>query len=625
MTRLVGLPLRVPHGQHEPAYSVLDRLALRHGEKSAVDFISQLASLRRAAPSKILSSVRAGHYIDEIAALSRIPAEMLRSNTLSYLPNTSENERLRDLAVPSILIGGAVGRVCPECIRSDLSHSEQRVSTRPFRRFWWDLKQIDVCPKHRIPLLARCPICDCRLAPRRISPRFCCCGADFATFRLPKLSKERTLADAYFVERITKSADHRNCITDHMPLEIAKSAMLRIGLAASGVERKPVKELAWSERAEFASIGFEALMNTSTKLVGILDQLISRREETRAPKVTSYYGSLYIWLARSKHASLEPLRELVKRHIGASFPHCREQGIFGDTALFNGTVTLGSSARFLGIGHGRAKSMIDHSGVSLIRGAGRMSELAVAELHQISNRLGEYMDMQSCLAALHIPRGSFRALIEQGLVEKIQTSSRETRPLFSRSSIERLLNVLNRSLPCIEECTSEQVELLKAAQPSISIAQLIAAVVNGRLCPVAHMRSANGLAAIVILRTDILNAARVSGSLTGIEIAQRLGIPLKAMRSAISFGLIVPDSDRGIKSIAGRSFSSAKLEAFRAKYTTAWELSRAVPNMSARHISDRLRMKGIKPIISGRGKGTWYERSDALKSLSDTLHPGPES
>ena len=67
------LPLRVPHHRYEPGYSLLSRLAVRHGCSTVGEFITQLGQVWNGAQAQVLASRR----LETLAALSGTSARAL--------------------------------------------------------------------------------------------------------------------------------------------------------------------------------------------------------------------------------------------------------------------------------------------------------------------------------------------------------------------------------------------------------------------------------------------------------------------------------------------------------------------------------------------------------------------
>jgi len=200
-----ALSLRVRLGEHEPAFSVLDRLALRHLLPSASALAEQIDLL----PRDFAVEVGTGLHIDAVASLARVDPVALRRSTLVRAGSHMCVKLVDPPAGASGVLALRPGRICPACLSDDLDLRGGMEQTRPYRRFWWEVGSIVCCPMHRLPLVGSCTACGRRLSRLSTLARFCHCGNDLAQRPAGVLLSSELGADTYVLRRLASYAGWR--------------------------------------------------------------------------------------------------------------------------------------------------------------------------------------------------------------------------------------------------------------------------------------------------------------------------------------------------------------------------------------------------------------------------------
>ena len=607
--KLVPPALRVRLAAGEPAYGLLDRLALRHGATSSVVFLHQLPRLSTA-PSVFLSWVRAGWATNEVASLARISPDRLADSTFvrgNYkVPNSRADLRLR-----KGLWNGS-GRVCPACVGEDLKTRPGPEACRPYRRLWWDHAFIRTCPKHVIPLLAKCPGCGNALGAATVSPRHCHCGFDVMEHSPIRLPGAEVEADAYLISRIMGTAMPGHPLLDSMSLDVAASSFIKVGAAAVwGAKPPTMKVVSQGELVTVACKGYEALRGDGAGLTPILDRLAAARTGVSVPKTSSYYGRLHEWLSITSDTSLDGIRDIVARHAAFTFPRSSLAGLYGRNDLPWERITFGAAARLWGLQDRAALNVARLAGVCMSRQK-RMEEITRAECEAVQEWLSSHVNSEGAKALLGVSDKVFYRLLSTGLIERLSTSPSKTYSYYNRKALGDLVSCAGRSAPALDGCPPGCVTVVKASRPFQSTADLIRALLDERIKPVGALASKTGLAAIVVRSTDASDIASNAdhGMISGVEAAAMLGMSTtETITKAIAHGLLSAAPGTKAKK-AGRQLSRADVVQFDKDYVLENRLRKDF-GLSKQKANSILRAAGVVPIFRGQSRGTLYVRAEA--------------
>lgn len=298
------LPLTVREASGEPAISLLRRLAVRRGSPTLNCFLAGVPHC----PSWIAKSVTSGCDLDVVARMSGLPLALLEASTLvkkldGYFVGCVQIER-RGWIIPK----RSNGRVCPLCLAEDLDARCGPSECRPFRRFWWDLDEVDGCPDHGVQLLAFCPGCGRSLHQINMRPDRCSCGCMLVSV-LPTSRLDGF--DRCLVGMLRGAAPPPWAAG--MTIRSIAGLALRVGVLDDlGPVRGRRTSLAPRDRMELSARGADILDQGRDALLATLDRHAAK---TRRTTPGTLYGELYIWLAhREDDDGLTWVRNLVISH-----------------------------------------------------------------------------------------------------------------------------------------------------------------------------------------------------------------------------------------------------------------------------------------------------------------------
>lgn len=611
------LPLRVRPADHEPAYGLLDRIALRHGAASTLDFLCNIPSLGSPA-TVFLKRARGGRATEDIAAIAGMPFARLAEATF-VRSGVPDGIRRPDLFLSPRQSRLGLGRVCAACIREDLDVRAGPEPVRPHRRVWWDLSAVRCCPLHSTPLTTDCPACNRLLRHMSLSPRYCPCGFDFSRHMEEPMPKDDLQADVYLVSRVIRAALPSGSLLDPMPLDLAEGSMMQIGRAAAwGAKPPPVDGMATVECAATTSSGFRALMDLPGKLVPILDALVAKRSKDSVPKVASYYGALYIWLWKSEHPSLTPLKDIMARHAASAFPKTGAGGVFGSESLPQERITFGEAARRWNLRYPAACNVAGLVGLE-VTSQRRMQEITMAEYARVQAWLATHVGFDEARAILGVSVKVFYNLQEAGLIGRVGTNEEVHRAYYERAAIERFVTRASGDASRVKACPTGCATLVGVSRPFRGVAEIVRALLDGKLEAAGLIESKRGVGAIVVRSADIsrLFTGADDGMVTGVEAANMLSMSTtETITRAIERGLLSATYPGGSSPKAGRLLRRAEVIEFDKRYAVAGSLGK-LSGLSTRAASTMLRWRGVAPVFTGKAQGTLYIRAEAERALKD--------
>lgn len=625
--KLERLPLRIRPAPHEPAYGILNRLALRHGFDTVRQFIAHLPIAPRAFAIEVLH----GHALPELAALSGIDEATIRVSTLTF--GESGLERLRSDG--EFKLGNrnlrSCGRVCCSCLREDVLERPGAEMSRPHRRVWWDWPDIDVCPAHRLLLLKECPICKATLTTHLLSPRYCQCGFDLATLDGPQVDVSDVAACDYLVQRVISAKSEPAGPLDQMTIDNAAIAILQVGRAALFGSKTPSPETWRSlprERIRVASAGLNAFREWPGRFHAILDGMVSNRRDVAVTKVATYYGTLQGWLKKKTTGSeFDPIRLAIADHSDRNFAQTSDRGLFGTRGLARSKITVGAAARRLHVSVVVMLKVIRYLQVEIcgVEGTGksqwirvRTQTFSIDDLARIEAWIASRINQDEAVAMLAISKRAFGKLVETGLINTPEAPRSRLKLLYDRAEVQNLLSSAAGDAPVIGSVPDGCRDLVKSAQCSRNMSCWIRKLRDGQITAAGILEGAKGLRAILVRITDSahLVSERSNDLLTRTEASRFLGLKsATTIGQAFARRLILPVEAPDQKKTRPLISKSDVLR-FSEQYVTLAELHRdGRASASHQRVWAALTKAGVEPVFSGSADGCLYRRAEAERAL----------
>lgn len=341
------LPLRVEHQPHEPAYSLLNRITLRHGTADVSEFVETIPG----APVAFAARVRRGDALAELATLSGAREENLYAST-ARVSGRNGRVRLGGIAVAErseLRFGG----ICPACLREDLDEVRGAEAVRPYRRTRWDLRIVKAYPTHSRLLLTACPGCGAVRDRKQGSPRWRHCGCDLSLAATAEVPQPDLEADRFIVGRITSSDAVPHPVLGGLALYDAMTLLLRVGHCALGGSQDAEIDLRKAaatpeQRCRIASAGWRALENWPRNFFPVLDTLVAGTSPGNRHRIAGRYGPRHLWLTKTGKPGYGPLRAAIMDHARSAHPATARNRLFGGCGLASHDASHKMTARGCG-------------------------------------------------------------------------------------------------------------------------------------------------------------------------------------------------------------------------------------------------------------------------------------
>lgn len=295
-------------------------------------------------------------------------------------------------------------------------------------------------------------------------------------------------------------------------------------------------------------------------------------------------------------------------------------------------VSIAEASKDLGIGSNTMAKLARNRGLFVVppEGTGTPSRLRADVSADIRKEMGDYLLPDEARAMLGVGRRAMREIEQLGLIRRLPPKElvNEHRP-YSRAEIQAFVDACRGGAPAIERDEADRrnlVAITKAAVPGRSAAAICAAIVGGRLKPVAVLRGRRGLLQARLSPPDVERAFPPSRETFSLDdLAQRGGIHRSALalwaRKGILETVRTDDPDeRGVRVTADA------WERFTSEYVTSTMIADET-GRGRTHVCQQMKSLGI-PAVSGKcadgGMSSLFRRSDispeAMESIRQAGH-----
>ncbi len=320
------LGIRVVQMDHEPVWSLVQRLAELHGHSDAGSFCREYN----------LESRRFAKEREDVVRL----AELCEFDPEKLVFSSPIRREGRSFQVGAERIDpiGALGfqfrkiHICPICLAEDQSVGSGRKELRSYYRTWWSFPLFTNCPLHNVQMLSRCPSSGVYLDPRKPDPRFC--GGEI------DLSFEAGIpADAgferYILGRLGYGPRIEIDMLDELTFSEVQIVVPRTGHAVlSGVNIlfDPVADPIQMRRC--VAEGWEILSRGRNGFDQFLEELMrAGKNSDGMSTIAGSFGKYYSWLHQEQRFS----KSNFKAVADAMFDYCRSTFCVGAEGSILGT------------------------------------------------------------------------------------------------------------------------------------------------------------------------------------------------------------------------------------------------------------------------------------------------
>lgn len=629
-----GAPDRLPNAEEpfpdESLPGFLKRMAEANGFDGLKRFLAMLQPDFTTFPQ---AALRAAGDLDLAAFLALTPEELDR---LCYGDGPLRRILGRELSRDLVAIGER--KACPLCL-----------DEAPYHRATWDLVPISVCPVHAVRLVDRCT-CGARLGwgsrpLLRCSDMGCADDVrDIPAFSVP----DKEMGGVRAVDALLRHGDCDGLDAGQVAdLSVGERIFLifRLGVFALGYERSTrppvfarqhgdqfhrVLDAGWRICADWPR-GFHALL-----------------EERRAAAegrggrfgVQRAFGSMHRRveaLGDSPHARLMA-RAIADYVVGCPelatrAPEIRRARTSADPQHRHATVR--EAMQLLGVGFDRVRELGEERALWIVppTGKGAPALLRADGLHELYRERSAHLSKRDVCRELGIAKRTVERLREAGFLPTVPDPDEPDFLAYPREGIEALIRKLEASVPDGKRATPRPAVTIAGVArrvylPGFDTFDVIRAVLEGRLAPVALSRRAKGLGRFLFREADVDRlAAEIRAqeceTMSVVEAAAELGVKQEVAYHWVRVELLGTVAGAKVTE-AGRRVTAEALRRFREEYATGTEVARRL-GLAVRWASVHLRERGVRP-VSGPGvdgaRQYLFRRAEALSLPRTALVSG---
>jgi len=600
------LPRVVKLQDHEPADSALVRLATANG-------FDKIASMLRATPnfpSKLCNyDLTEDRCISLLERLGDIPTkDILRQTPVRSIGSITlyghEFRRFRS-------IGPA--RVCFQCVSNDRISRRGLRGTGSFRRNWWELHNMGVCPEHATRLLDHCP--KCRVKFRRLLPiGTCSCG--FAAEQVGSVDdpipQHHMIHDRWLLRRlgITNGPTHE--FLDTLPLDIGSSLCLIIGEVVSNdykISRTQALRPFYS--ADKRSIGWDALHDWPLSFRDFLDALVAKNLKGNKSIRTARYSGLSNQLAKFGGADLEPVFEEIRRHLRSTTITSSKTRVAGQFVGLSETIAIHHAAILVGCGPGRFIEICDRLNVSTFScSQSGVNVIYQGDLERIRNFWLESIEAVQMAKALKCNYKTIDRMIDMNFLRVKLPGRVAVSPLVDREEFDMIMEAVTKPLPEVNKPDEDYVTLRQAVRIVWGgEATILQGLMLGMIQSVGRSTGEAGFKGMIFKKRNLLDSLE---NLTG-KISCQEGVSTYRLQA----GTILFLKRNGYLSSEPRYYvERSELECFLANHVSLADMAKWQPGFSPFEIKRALRAVGVEPEIAPQhGVTGFWRREPALKAL----------
>jgi hypothetical protein len=490
-------------------------------------------------------------------------------------------------------------RWCPLCLEE-----------APFWRGVWDLSLMTACPKHGILLVDRCPSCGRGLHWKMAASVTRCpwphCRADLTKARTSPFPVEGLGGLSAFLALLEAPPDNtgRFDIGDTLRLGFA------LGAVANGYHRMPRPHVLAMEHPELVPAildeGWKTISDWPNGFHRLLDRL--RTEASRRQGKYGFIKEFGILLTRLVNgwASELPGYDVsdVFKDYAVAQPDLatrakdirRRRSAAG---LAHRYISLNETAELFSTGREHMRALGRRHGLFFLEpsGSGSASLLQADKVMELYREASSHMTKQAAYQTLRVSKRNLLAMEKAGIISELPPEKRllPNRP-YRREDISAFLTKLESMIIPMRIDKNLCVNLKTLAQQGMTVPDLLVAVLNGDLAPVALDKEAHGVERLLFAPMSVARAFRSEETGMSIhEAARLLGVKEEVAYQWVKGGFL--GVVRGTGRLArGKRVRQSDLDVFRAKYVISSEAAIMLGGKSATWASRFLIFQGMTPM-----------------------------
>lgn len=505
-------------------------------------------------------------------------------------------------------------RVCPHCLRNDISEGRGPVHSRPYGRAIWLIESIRTCPEHNVAL----SVISADDPPHRmhdfsllVQPRLSTIGemAEHASTRVPS-SLER-----YLLRRLDGNAE--DSWLNEMPFHaVAKSSEVIGAVTVVGPDYS-VEEMTDALWHRSGGVGFDILTRGKG---GLRDLLMGLQEAFPGERIglRSMYGRLQSWLGHdTDDSAYDPLRQMLAEVAAETMPLPAGRGAFGHQVEGRRLHSLRSASKTFGIHRKRLRKLLFRAGyiteeaLSLPDERVQFSADAASEFLA---KVGRSMSLKQARDYLGLPRPLEQHLLKAGiLVPFIEGAKGEIDHAFDPKDLDDLLARLARGAQAAGAEDENLVSVSKAASRAcVSGVDVVRLLLDGRLATVRLDAGERTFAAIRVDPGEVTAAMKPErGGLSLRQVEKKMEASTAVVKALVDLSILPSRTIvNPVSRQTQRIVEEADLDEFLSRYISARNLA-LQHSMYLGDLTASLRRLGIAPAFKAEEvKATFFKLSE---------------
>lgn len=518
-------------------------------------------------------------WVVRLSRMSRVPeAELLAG---AYPPAGEGLVSVGGVAFPQRAVAAGRPRVCPACL-----------AEAPFRRLAWELLPMQVCPRHRCRLLARCPGCGHGLSWSMPSVLRCRCGFALSLTEAEAVDEANVMAAREVGIRLGLE-DGGTALAEpfaSMPvtdLLVAFGFLGRTALAAETGEDFRKSTLMRPDAHVILSAGARTCARWPDAFFEALDRRMARTGLGRGIGVQAAFGAVYVSVMRGGDAGCWPvmreaLVEYLRRRPDLPVGMPRRLLAFGTRT--SNWVDLDGALGILGLTRRQAERLKGKKCWESIptRGTAKRRLYDRVSVEAFAATLSKLVSLTDMARTLGMDRRRVNLILRCGLFEVLDVAVHGKRAVAINPDqvlgfLRRLEGAARRPGP-VTDPLSFRGAVASAIQRGVGMPMLMGLMGSGALVPKARESSAQGFDALVFERTEVEGAlaglmAMATDTIAVAETAQAIGLSIAETSLLVRCGVLT--SVPGVSSTAkGSRIPREEVERFREEFVTGRDLAR---------------------------------------------------
>ncbi len=494
------LALRVaPPQAEEPAYGVFCRLAARHRLQDARAMAKRVGCLFK----QIVSGIHRGR-VERLAGLrdGTLERSTVRYDGYDAVVGGQRLYRLDWVTRPS--------RICVGCLQEDLASPDQDVV--PHRRFWWDYKPIEICPRHGCELEAACKRCGKSYPFWRTDLTRCPCGAPVSGRSVERIHPDLVEADGYILARLMDAPHARLPVLDAISLRHIQTTLLTVG-GPPGSSMRTLERTDMAARSHAKAAAYRIFEGWPDAFHAMLDTLLVSRpaagvntSELPERTLTPYRFYQHRLMAVLGREGQEPISDEYERHFLRNVACGINTRVFRKPAGESAFLTLTAANVALGLRPGAKRLLPVLFDLGLIEPGmpySRTIPVPRNSLPSIKEALDDRLSFAAAERRLGVTDQALRALIDSGHLSVVRNEY-DDGPRLSGVSIDLFVSELVRGAAKPRRRNQELMSLVEAARMPPGFDGVIRAVQEDKLRVVARRRDRAGLDGLLFRSVDVL-------------------------------------------------------------------------------------------------------------------------